>query len=422
MRVSISTPYRANSIVHIARAAAASAHLQRFYTTLYLARWRSAAQRLPVLGPRLAQELDRRAFPGIPVEWVVNVATFPELVHVGTRRLMGDHKPALVAGLMYRVKAQFDIAVAGRLHRECPNVLVGMYGASLESFRAIQRQGGLAVLNFVNSHPAEHNRHLNELVGMKAPHHELIPEWVSQRVEAELAVADLVLAPSRFVAEQLRGHGVAAEKIATLPYGVDLRAFHPEKQRRGSESGPLTCLYVGQISHRKGIRTLLEAAQRCRDMPVRFRLIGPIVTADVLEGLPDNVVYEGPSLPGGVAQAMRNADFFVLPTIEDSFALVLFEAMATGLAVVTTTHAGASELIEDGRDGLIVPPGNAAALADAIRRLAEQPELRARLGEAACIKVQAAHSWESYGQSVLTAIQSRLEGERTSTVHQSAAR
>jgi len=152
MRVSISTPYRANSIVHIARAAAASAHLQRFYTTLYLARWRSAAQRLPVLGPRLAQELDRRAFAGIPVEWVVNVATFPELVHVGTRRLMGDRKPALVAGLMYRVKAQFDIAVAGRLHRECPNVLVGMYGASLESFRAIQRQGGLAVLNFVNSH------------------------------------------------------------------------------------------------------------------------------------------------------------------------------------------------------------------------------------------------------------------------------
>lgn len=422
MRLSISTPYRENSIVHIARAAAASAHLQRFYTTLYLARWRSAAQRLPVLGPRLAQELGRRAFPGIPVEWVVNVATFPELVHVGTRRLMGDRKPALVAGLMYRVKAQFDIAVAGRLHRECPNVLVGMYGASLESFRAIQRQGGLAVLNFVNSHPAEHNRYLVELAGLKAPHHELIPEWVSQRVEAELAAADLVLVPSRFVAEQLRGHGVAAEKIATLPYGVDLRAFHPQKQRRESESGPLTCLYVGQISHRKGIRTLLEAARRCRGLPVRFRLIGPIVSREVLEGLPDNVVYEGPSLPGGVAEAMRRADCFVLPTIEDSFALVLFEAMATGLPVVTTTHAGASELIEDGRDGLIVPPGNAAALADAIRRLVEQPELRARLGEAACIKVQAAHSWESYGQSVLTAIQSRLEGGRTGTVHQSAAR
>jgi glycosyltransferase involved in cell wall biosynthesis len=120
---------------------------------------------------------------------------------------------------------------------------------------------------------------------------------------------------------------------------------------------------------------------------------------------------------------MRQADLFVLPTLEDSFALVLFEAMATGLPVVTTTNAGASELIEDSQDGLIVAPGDAAALADAIRRLVEQPELRARLGDAACIKVQAAHSWDSYGHSVLSAIQSRLPGGASGgTVDQSAAR
>jgi glycosyltransferase involved in cell wall biosynthesis len=167
---------------------------------------------------------------------------------------------------------------------------------------------------------------------------------------------------------------------------------------------------------------LLDAARRCRDLPVHFRLIGPIVSPDVLVGLPENAVYEGASLPNGVADLMRQADIFVLPTLEDSFALVLFEAMATALPVVTTTNAGASELIEDGQDGLIVPSGDAAALAEAIRRLVEQPELRARLGEAARIKVQAAHSWESYGESVLSAIQSRLPGGTTGTVDQGAAR
>ena len=227
------------------------------------------------------------------------------------------------------------------------------------------------------------------------------------RVEAELALADLVLVPSRFVAEQLLAHGVAVEKIATLPYGVDLRAFHPPQQREPG-AHPLECLYVGQISHRKGIRILLEAARRCRALPVRFRLIGPIVSPEVLEGLPDNVVYEGSSLPGGVAAAMRRADLFVLPTIEDSFALVIFEAMATALPVVTTTNAGVSELIENGRDGLIVPAGDAQALAEAIRRLVEQPELRNRLGESARQTVQGAHSWESYGQSVLQAISNRM--------------
>lgn len=410
MQVSISTPYRANSIVNIARTAAAHKRLRCFYTTLYLARWQASAQQLPLIGPRLAKELGRRAFAGIPSRQVANAATLLELFQVGSRRLFGRRWPALVADLMYRVKAEFDSTVARKLRQQPPDVLVGMYGASLASFRTVHRHGGLAVLNFVNSHPAEHNRYLFELAGLKAPHHELIPGWVSRQVEAELEEADLVLVPSRFVAEQLLAHGVSSEKIVTLPYGVELRAFHPP-QRRELDGRMLECLCVGQISQRKGTRVLLESARRCRNLPVRFRLIGPIVSAEVLDNLPDNVVYEGRSLPGGVAEAMRQADLFVLPTLEDSFALVVFEAMATALPVITTTHAGASELIEDGRDGLIVPPADSDALSEAIERLVEQPTLRYRIGNAAREKVQTTHSWESYGKSVLAAIVSRLARE-----------
>ncbi|EQD56870.1 Glycosyl transferase, group 1, partial [mine drainage metagenome] len=203
--------------------------------------------------------------------------------------------------------------------------------------------------------------------------------------------------------------GVSSDKIALLPYGVDLRAFHPgPRQVSAPDKRPLQCLYVGQISHRKGVRALLDAARRCRELPVRFRLIGPMVSAEVFDGgLPSNVVYEGTTLPGGVAEAMRQADFFVLPTLEDSFALVVIEAMATGLPVMTTTNAGASELIEDGCDGLVVPAGDATALAHAIGRLVEQPALRQQLGDAARKKVQDAHSWEAYGASVLQAIDAR---------------
>ncbi len=416
----LSTPYRENSIISIAREAVRN-DAMLFFTTLYFARWQSVARHIPLIGRKLADELARRAFPGIPADRVVSVSAVPELLHIGARRLLGHHNPALAADLMYRVKAKFDDAVARRVSRSAPDVLVGMYAASLESFEAVHRNGGLAVLNFVNSHPAEHNHYLIELAGLRTPHHELIPDWVSRRVESELELADLVLVPSRFVAGQLTAHGVPAEKLATLPYGVNLSAFFPRKEY-SQEKGRLECLYVGQISHRKGIPVLLDAARRCRDLPVHFRLIGPIVSGDVLVGLPENATYEGPSLPSGVADVMRQADLFVLPTLEDSFALVLFEAMATALPVVTTTNAGASELIEDGQDGLIVAPGDAAALAEAIRRLVEQPDLRAQLGDAARIKVQAAHSWESYGESVLSTIQSRLAGRTTDTVDQGTAR
>lgn len=359
---------------------------------------------MPLVGPPLSRELGRRGFAGIPPERVSNAAVLPEITHVATRRLLGKRWPALWSGLMYRVKAQFDAAVSRRLGKEHATALVGMYAASLESFRAVRRRDGLAVLNFVNSHPVEHNRCLAEMAGLKPAHHEMIPEWVVRRVESELEIADLVLAPSRFVADQLARHGVERSRITIIPYGVDLSSFRPYDRGEGRNEEELICLYVGQISHRKGIRTLLSAARMCRDLPVEFRLVGPMVNPEVLDGVPENVRYDGVSLPVGVAEAMRRADMFVLPTLAEGCALVVLEAMATGLPVITTTNAGSSEVIDSGKDGVIVPPGDAKALADAIRMLAEQPDLRQSLGVAARQKVEHAYSWESYGEKVLVAI------------------
>jgi len=408
MQLTVASPYRENAVLAIARSAAANATLRNFYTTLYLAHWQSIAQRLPLVGSRLAIELGRRTFAGIPMERIDSAATGSELVHVAARRLIGQRHPAVAAALMYRVKARFDARVAARLIRERPDAFVGMFGASQECFRSVQRYGGLAVLNFVNSHPAEHNRYLLELAGAPQRHHELIPDWVARRVEAELALADLVLVPSQFVAKQLVAHGTPMKKIAMLPYGVNLDAFFPAPARPKSPQ-MLTCLYVGQISHRKGIRFLLEAARHCADLALRFRLIGPVVSPELLRDLPPNVVYDGVSLPGGVPEAMRQADLFVLPTIEDACALVVLEAMACALPVVTTTNNGSGELIENGRDGLIVETGDSAALTSAFRRLVAQPDLRNALGAAARQKVQDAHSWESYGESVLAIIRGHLD-------------
>jgi glycosyltransferase involved in cell wall biosynthesis len=188
---------------------------------------------------------------------------------------------------------------------------------------------------------------------------------------------------------------------------VDLKAFYPESEKGGnpgSRNGILECLFVGQISHRKGVRILLEAARRCRRLPVRFRLIGPIVSPEVLAELPENVTFEGAMAPGEVGEAMRRADMFVLPTLEDSFALVVFEAMASGLPVVTTSHAGSSETISEGIDGFVVPPCDAGALADAVAHLVEDSSLRDRMGLAARAKVVSSYSWETYGREVLNRI------------------
>ncbi len=93
MRISVSSPYRANAIVNITRALAVTGRLQRFYTTLYLAQWERTAKRVPLLGDRLAREFGRRGFSGIPAEHVKSVSTGSELMHVGARRLFSRRHP-----------------------------------------------------------------------------------------------------------------------------------------------------------------------------------------------------------------------------------------------------------------------------------------------------------------------------------------
>ena len=406
MKISTSSPYRENAIVNITRALVATDRLQKFYTTLFLAQWERTARRVPWLGNRLAGEFGRRGFSGIPAERVQSVSTASELMHVGARRLFSRRHPDWSAHWMYKTKARFDAAVSRSLKKHPAEVFVGMYAASRDSFDRAHRQGTLTVLNFVNSHPLAHNHYLSDLAGLNASHHELIPGWVTQRVEAELDLANLVLVPSRFVAQQLLDYGVVEEKIATIPYGVDLGAFYPAQDTRHRG---LECLYVGQISYRKGIAVLLKAARKLQDLPVKFRLVGPMVSPDVLADLPENVVYEGANHPGGVADMMRDVDLFVLPSLEDACALVVLEAMASGLPVVTTLNNGSGELIQNDIDGCVVPAGDVEALGEAIHRLVESPELRRDLGQAARRKIQGAHSWVDYGKQVLEKIDARRQ-------------
>jgi len=403
MDLLISTPYRAGSIVNIARGAADAGVLRRFYTTVYLRRYHEFAQSIPLVGAPVARKLSRRSFLGVPREIVASESTLPELAHLLFRRMSGKLFPQHAAASMYHSKLLFDMAVAKCVEEEEPGVFLGMHAASENSFQAMQRNGGQTVLNLVNSHPTEQNRHLRELAGLTPPHHEFIPDGVVERVEREIELADRILVPSWFVAKQLLAHGIPDRKIVVVPYGVDLTVFR-ELARPVSRRKELQCLYVGQISHRKGLRTLVDTARRCRNLPIRFDLVGPMVSPEVLHDAPPNCHYLGFTPPGGdVADAMCAADIFVHPTYDDSWSLVVLEAMACGLPVITTNHAGSSEVIENRQTGIVVPPGDTFRFTDALRELSEDQGLRQRLGRQARQAVKADYSWPVYAERVLGA-------------------
>lgn len=175
------------------------------------------------------------------------------------------------------------------------------------------------------------------------------------------------------------------ERMRIVHCGVDLEALRPVARSRGT--GPLEIVCVGRLVSVKGQLVLLEAvaALRAEHESIRVTLVGDGPSRPELErrvaelGLAGSVRFTGALGHPAALEHVRGADVFCLPSFAEGVPVSLMEAMALGVPVVTTHITGIPELIRDGESGLLVVPGNVGSLAGALRRLAEDHELRARL-------------------------------------------
>jgi glycosyltransferase involved in cell wall biosynthesis len=182
------------------------------------------------------------------------------------------------------------------------------------------------------------------------------------------------------------GYGVRADNVTVVPPGVSVAAWARAEPRR-AHAGPVKLLFVGADLERKGGVVLLEAFRRLNDLDVELHL----VTRDDVPPEPGVFVHNGlqPNSPE-IRRLYHDSDLFVLPSFGDCLPMVLSEAGAAGLASVSTRVAAIPEVIRDGETGLLVPPGDTAALADSLRRLVERPDERIEMGQRA-IKHVGAH-------------------------------
>ena len=155
-------------------------------------------------------------------------------------------------------------------------------------------------------------------------------------------------------------------------------------------------IFVGRLAAVKGLRVLIEAFAQARQTrpDLHLTLVGDGDDRAMLERLAaplgDAVHFAGYLSQEAVAAALAEADAFVLPSFAEGLPVVLMEALAARCPVIATQVAGVSELVEDGVNGFIVPPGDSETLADRIGRLADDPDLRVRMGRAGCATVRAA--------------------------------
>lgn len=174
-------------------------------------------------------------------------------------------------------------------------------------------------------------------------------------------------------------YGVPADKITVIPPGVNVRDWL-RPTPRADHGGPVRILFVGANLERKGGTLLLEAFRALRPLGVELHL----VTKDTVPAEPGLFVYNDMQPNSAPLKALyHRCDIFALPTYGDCLPMVLSEAGAAGMAVVSTQVAAIPEVVRDGETGLTVPAGDAGALTAALRGLATSAELRLRLGERA---------------------------------------
>jgi glycosyltransferase involved in cell wall biosynthesis len=226
--------------------------------------------------------------------------------------------------------------------------------------------------------------------------------YVDQHMLAEKArAAAFVVAISEYNKELIVRHcgEEVRDKVVVVHCGVDTGLFQARKQ--ADTGGPFSILCVGALEEKKGQKHLIEACRllRERGLPFVCRLVGQGSDREALErqirqaGLESQVLLLGGQPRHEVLRLLGEADAVALPSIRtktgkmEGIPVALMEPLACEVPVVSTTISGIPELVEDGVTGMLVPPENPAALADALERLVHDPELGRRLGRAGREKV-----------------------------------
>lgn len=181
----------------------------------------------------------------------------------------------------------------------------------------------------------------------------------------------------------VRDYEVPAEKVTVIPPGVNVHEWRRPRPRV-LHNDPVKILFVGGDLARKGGSVLLEAFRALRHLGLELHL----VTKDRLAPEPGVFVYNDLQANSQPLKDLYHAcDVFALPTFGDCLPMVLSEAGAAGMAIISTSVAGIPEIVRNGETGITVPAGNAAALTQALRELATNSALRLRLGERAMAHV-----------------------------------
>jgi len=218
-------------------------------------------------------------------------------------------------------------------------------------------------------------------------------------MDKAISLADQLVIPSEFVRRTLQLAGFGEKKMMLVPFGADIaKDFSKNEIEDRLMKKPLTFLFAGNVNYRKGIPYLLEAWERLGLSDAQLLIAGRVYKElkDVIKKRTlKNVTFLGFV---NITEYMKKSHIFVFPTLWEGSSKAVYEAMSYGLPIITTDNAGS--IIEDEKEGYIVPIADVDALVKKMNYLANHPKQMIAMGEKGFEKVKQ-YSWADYAAHVI---------------------
>jgi glycosyltransferase involved in cell wall biosynthesis len=383
------------------------AELLRQFATTIVYRPEQAATLTPIsklLRYDLVKQLKRRSVTEFPMSLVQDYPLY-EWLRLLVAKFDRDKRPT---DLVFNWGNEaYDRWVA----RHALSKVKAVYGyetACLHTFRTAKQQGIARIYDvpapehdFVENLLSQEHQDYAEL---NTPYRKYCVARQAERTQKrreEWQLADLVIANSEFTKASYAAAGLDVSKVRVVPYGAP--PINPNAlETQPDLQAPVKFLWAGTFSIRKGAHYLLSAWQQLQaDSQAQLQVLGAMgLPPSFIQSLPDNIRISGTVPRHELYQQYHQADVLVFPTLCDGFGMVVTEAFAQGLPVITTDRAGAADLIQHGVNGLIVPAGDAQALAETLQWcLTHRSELRSM--RQAALETAAQWQWSDYRRSLV---------------------
>jgi glycosyltransferase involved in cell wall biosynthesis len=397
--VLIAHPHANANVREAARAFADAGMLHSFWTGVA---WNPDWALGRLLPDRWCRQLERRAFDA-SIRGYVRLHPWREAARLAAQTLGWR---ALMEAAALSPNASHE-----SLDRRIARLLEGPAGAAIhtiycydhgarDAFRVAARTGRRRVYDLPIGYWRAHVAIVREELERWPAWRELAPDLGTlpaefARKDDEIALADTIVVPSRFVARTLATYLPSLPPVVVVPFGAPTAQPLDDAELEPRRAEPLRTLFVGGLDLRKGVPDLFAALRFLNgrtDTTIVGRARAPC--GPLLAALGSCRWHE--SLPRSeVLAAMRAADVFIFPTLFEGMALVVLEAMSQGCVVVTTANSGAEDLIEHGVNGFIVPVRSPEAIARVVAELDEDRDRLRAMRQAAQARV-AAQTWASY--------------------------